>query len=243
MKEIIVLQHIACEGPGMVAEALKQKSFTIRIIRSDEGQDVPKEIGQAAGLVVMGGPMGVYEEAKYPFLTAEMKLIKNAVKAGKPVLGICLGSQLIAKALGAQVKKGPKKEIGWYPVRLSAAGAADPVMGKAPCEFMALHWHGDIFDLPPGAEPLASSDFTAHQAFRVGQNVYGILFHMEITAPMLREWTKNFSDELVAESLNGTPILAEAETHLEALHAVGRAVFGAWALRTEFGLGRAVHLV
>jgi GMP synthase (glutamine-hydrolysing) len=129
-------------------------------------------MGDAAGLIVMGGPMGVYEEARFPFLRRERNLIERALADRVPVLGICLGSQLLASALGAPVRKGLRKEIGWHPVYLEDAAGDDPLFRETPVEFDAFHWHGDVFDLPTGAVRLAHSSLTEYQAFRYGENAY-----------------------------------------------------------------------
>lgn len=225
---ILVLQHIGCETIGKIEEALKAAGLEARVIYSAEGQTVPREMGEAAGLIVMGGPMSVYEEERYPFLRDEMRLIEKAVEEEKPVLGICLGSQMLAAALGAQVSKGPQKEIGWYPVRLTPSASEDALLHGVPEWFMGFHWHGDRFNLPVGATPLASSEITPIQAFRYGKNAYGFLFHMEVTDPMIREWVRAFNAELEGIRLDGKSILAGISEHLSPLHTVGKKVFGRW---------------
>ena len=127
MKNIIVLQHIDCETPGILGDILTSRGFSLSVIRSGRNQPVPPKMGEAAGLVVMGGPIGVYEEEQFPFIRHEIELIRDAVKQEKPVLGICLGSQLLAASLGARVYKGKKKEIGWHPVRLNGEAQKDPL--------------------------------------------------------------------------------------------------------------------
>src|SRR5262249_22554762 len=144
--------------------------LSARYVRSFAGKPVPQTLDDA-GLIVMGGPMGVYEADRYPFLRQEMALIERAVGDGKPVLGVCLGSQLLAAALGADVYKGPQKEIGWYPITLSEAGARDRLLAGVPRTFIGYSWHGDVFAVPPGATGLASSELTACQAFRFAANV------------------------------------------------------------------------
>lgn len=176
MKEIILLQHADCEGPGTIGDVLDAADFRIRTVRGDRGDQVPQDLGNASGLVVMGGPMGVYEYDRYPFLRSEMRLIEKTVYGGLPVLGVCLGSQLLAAALGAKVEKGPRKEIGWYPVSLLPDASSDRLFGDLPNDFEGFHWHGDIFGVPDGATALARSELTACQAFRFDQ-AYGILFH------------------------------------------------------------------
>jgi GMP synthase-like glutamine amidotransferase len=144
----------------------------------------------------MGGPMSVNDEADYPWLKAEDRILKEALALDVPTLGICLGSQLIAKAAGGTVRQGPRKEIGWYPVRLTPAARHDRLFRESPETIEVFQWHGEYFDTPPGAVSLASSDLYQCQAFSIGQNVYGLLFHLEVTAQMVKEWVGTFKEEL-----------------------------------------------
>ena len=185
MAAVWVIQHIHCETPGTIAEALDREGISIQSVRVFAGEQIPKEMGAAAGLIVMGGPVGVYEQDRYPFLRDEICLIERALNEEKPVLGICLGSQLLASVLGGEVTKGKKKEIGWHTVTLSEAAAVDPLWKGVESSFTAYHWHGDVFELPRGAEPLASSALTPCQAFRYGDCAYGFLFHMEVTEKII----------------------------------------------------------
>ena len=225
---MLVLQHIAIETPGLIADALAQAQLTPQIIHSFAGEPVPANLDGADALLLMGGPMGVYDHPQFPFLKQEMRLIEAALRAEKPILGICLGSQLLAAALGAPVTKGKQKEIGWHPVRLTTEALQDPLWQGTVPSFTALHWHGDVFELPSGAVGLASSNLTPHQAFRYGRNAYGFLFHMELTEPMLRAWVAAFADELRASHLDGAQILAQSATHLPALHQIARPSFSRW---------------
>ena len=181
MAAVWVIQHIHCETPGIIAEALDREGISIQSVRVFAGEQIPKEMGAAAGLIVMGGPVGVYEQDRYPFLRDEIYLIEQALTEKKAILGVCLGSQLLAAVLGAKVAKGKQKEIGWYPVTLSRAAMADPLWKGIESPFTAYHWHGDVFELPRGAEALASSALTPCQAFCYGDHAYGFLFHMEVT--------------------------------------------------------------
>jgi len=183
----------------------------------------------ASGLVIMGGPMGVYERKAYPFLSDEMKLIEQALHQGKPTLGICLGSQLLAAALGAEVVKGKRKEIGWYPVSLTKEAATDPLFKGVAPYFTAYHWHGDIFPLPSGAVPLVSSTLTECQAFRYGEKSYGLLFHMEVTEGLIREMVGTFASELEEVSIDPGEIVGKIKEYLPPLQEVGKTVFGRWA--------------
>jgi len=182
----VVLRHVEHEHIGTLAQVLEQAGMECRYLDVFRGEAVPDSPAGCRGLILMGGPMGVYEADRYPFLREEQRLIRQATEAGLPVLGICLGSQLIAGALGARVYPGPKKEIGWYPVEVTAP--EDEFTAGLPLRFMAFHWHGDTFDLPAGAIHLFRSDRYENQGFRYGRNVYAIQFHLEINAAMIEEW-------------------------------------------------------
>lgn len=229
MKHVIVVQHIQCEAPGTIAEVLEGRGIPVRTVRVFDAEPVPPETGEAAGLVVMGGPMSVYEQARYPFLRDETRLLEAALRAEIPVLGVCLGSQLLASVLGADVRPGVQKEIGWHPVWLSRAAVDDPLWKTAEPRFTGFHWHGDIFDLPAGAVSLASSELTACQAFRYGQNAYGLLFHMEVTEKIISDMVRDCSDELRQAAVNGGEILAKRSEFLPKLQELGPSVFGRWA--------------
>ena len=233
MTDVIAVQHVHCETLGIIEDALSDSGLRPRHVRVFEGEPVPLEMEGAAGLIVMGGPMGVYEQDSYPHLRDEMRLIESALKDERPVLGVCLGSQLLAAALGAKVYPGPRKEIGWYEVTLAEAAAGDPVWSPVReghgSRFTALHWHGDQFELPRGTVRLASSELTENQAFAHGPGAYGILFHMELSASSVDEWTEVFADELRGARLDGGEIRAATGNHLPGLQRIGRSVFTRWA--------------
>lgn len=147
----------------------------------------------------------------------------------RPILGVCLGSQLLAAALDAPVRRGKQKEIGWHPVTLGWAAANDALWHGLPESFVAYHWHGDVFELPRGAIPLAWSKLTEHQAFRHGDSAYGLLFHLEVTQQIIRRMTRTFRGELREAGLSERPVLDGVAEHLPGLHAIGRTVFGRWA--------------
>ncbi|HLI30876.1 MAG TPA: gamma-glutamyl-gamma-aminobutyrate hydrolase family protein [Terriglobia bacterium] len=229
MNSVLAIQHIECETPGLIEEALRSAGYSVECVQSFRGQPVPKALGAARGLVVMGGPMGVYESVRFPFLRDEMRLIERTLREAKSVLGICLGSQLLAAALGSEVRKGAQKEIGWHAVTLAESALHDPLLQAASRSFTAYHWHGDVFDVPAGATSLASSDLTACQGFRYGGNAYGFLFHMEITPEILTCMLHAFRNELEEEHLSGNDIASHATEHLPRLQTIGRSVFEQWA--------------
>ncbi len=177
-----VLQHVAHEAPGSLGTALAAAGAALEVRRLDRGDAVPgpAELEGAGGLVVMGGPMGVHDDRVHPWLAPERRLLAAAVARPLPVVGICLGAQQLAAALGAEVAPGPAPEIGVGTVELTEAGRADPVLGPAGSPLPCLHWHGDTFSLPDGAVHLAASAAYPHQAFRFGPSAYGLQFHLEV---------------------------------------------------------------
>jgi GMP synthase (glutamine-hydrolysing) len=223
-----VIQHVDGEGPGLIAVALEREGVAVEVIRVDRGEPVPRELGDAGGLVVLGGPMGVYEADQYPHLRDELRLIEAALRVGAPVLGVCLGSQLLAAALGARVGPAPMKEIGWFTVTPKPAAASDRLFGPLPSSFVALHWHGDVFELPAGATSLASSTRTEHQAFRYGDLAYGILFHLEATPLEVHAMVGASADELAGTTVSGEELLAETERWAARAAELGLPLFRRW---------------
>jgi GMP synthase (glutamine-hydrolysing) len=177
----------------------------------------------------MGGPMSVYEADRLPHLRQEMRLIEWALSNGRPVLGVCLGSQLLAEVLGGKVRAGARKELGWHNVRLTEAGQRDPLWAGAPTEFPAFHWHGDVFDAPPGCESLASSEMTDCQAFRSGDSAYGLLFHLEVTGPLINGLLDTFADELRQSGGDPESVRRDTHAHLPQLAFLRARVFEHWA--------------
>ena len=185
----LVLQHIACEPPGVFEDVLIERGAAIHRVELDEGDPLP-DWQEFDLIVAMGGPMSVNDEDENPWLVEEKRLIREAVTAGMGYWGACLGVQLLASALGARVYAGSQPEVGVLPVTLTDEGIGDPVMGGLPRELPSLQWHGDTFDLPEGAVLLASSRAYPHQAFRYGSAAYGVQFHVEVTGDMAREWAQ-----------------------------------------------------
>jgi GMP synthase (glutamine-hydrolysing) len=235
MAKIWVLQHHPGETLGTIALALESAALAWQYVRTFDGHPVPKDMKGAGGLVVMGGPMGVYEQDRYPFLREEIALIQTALRDGKPVLGVCLGSQLLAAALGARVTKGQSPEIGWFPVGLEPAAKHDRLFRGLPESFVACHLHGDIFELPAGAVALAHSGKTEFQAFRYGEKSWGLLFHAEMTRGIIEAVVREFGAGLKQMGIDGDEILARADDYLPQLETIGETIYGRWAEMVEEG--------
>ncbi|MBT6175914.1 MAG: C26 family cysteine hydrolase domain-containing family [Deltaproteobacteria bacterium] len=188
MKKVLVFQHVPYEILGTLDPLLRAAGYRIRYVNFGREPDAEPDIEKYQGLVVLGGPMNVDMVEKYPHLKTEVRLIKRAMEQGIPILGICLGAQLIAKTLGAKVSKNPEKEIGWYDISLTDAGKDDPLMRHLEGTRSIFEWHSDTFGLPEGAVHLASGTSCVNQAFRYGDNVYGFQFHMEVDQPLVERW-------------------------------------------------------
>ena len=225
---VTILQHIHCETPGIISDCLQSAGIDMHFVRTFERNSIPSSLDTQAGLIVMGGPMSVYDHEQFPFLLEEQRLIEKALKDDKPVLGVCLGSQLLAATLGAEVKGGVQKEIGWYPVTLTESAASDALWKELPARFTAYHWHGDVFDLPQGAVSLASSDMTPCQGFRYGVHAYGFLFHMEVTEKIIKNMVAEFKDELEEQRITAGSIIQKTRDYLSELQTIGGKVFRRW---------------
>jgi GMP synthase-like glutamine amidotransferase len=220
---VLVMKHVDIEGPGLIEDYLRQKKIPYQILTLEPGLHLPK-LDNLTHIVILGGPMNVYEEDRYPFLRIEDFFIKEAIQRGKSILGICLGAQLIAKALGAKVFKAPVKEIGWYEVSLTRIGSIDPFFSQLPKRFSAFQWHEDTFEIPHSAILIATSSLVPYQAFRYGDNAYGLQFHLEVTQEMIREWMETYEGEF--EGPHPTPlskqkILADTQAKIEPYKRMG----------------------
>jgi GMP synthase (glutamine-hydrolysing) len=227
---ILILQHIGCEPPAAFEDELTERGVPLRRVRLDEGESPPSDRAYA-GIVAMGGPMGAYDDAVYPWLAGEKRLIAEAVRAGTPYWGVCLGAQLLAASLGAVVAAGPLPEVGVEAVTLTAAAADDPVFAAAPASFEALHWHGDTYELPAGATRLAHSAQYPQQAF-VFKRAYGVQFHLEVSAALASEWVEvpayRSSLEQVRGVGGGAVLLEDLRRASAETIPLARRLFGRW---------------
>jgi GMP synthase (glutamine-hydrolysing) len=214
---VLIIKHVDMEGPGLIEDYLKQEKIPYQILNLNTGVRFPKLDG-FTHIVILGGPMNVYEEDRYPFLKNEDLFIKEAIQRGKSVLGICLGAQLIAKALGAKVFKAPLKEIGWYDVSLTEDGSKDSLFSHLPKTLSVFQWHEDTFEMPNAGKLIATSTSVPHQAFKYGENAYGLQFHLEVTEKMIREWMESYELEFDGSQpplLSKLKILTETERKIE----------------------------
>jgi GMP synthase (glutamine-hydrolysing) len=228
---LLAFQHIACEPPAAFEDEARARGLGLVRVELDEGE-VPPDWREFDGLIVMGGPMGAYEDDSHAWLAEEKRIIAAAAHSGHPVWGVCLGAQLLAAALGAAVYPGAGgAEVGVLPVELTAAAASDPVFAGAPRTFPTLQWHGDTFDLPEGATLLATSPAYRNQAFSF-RNSYGLQFHVEVSPELAREWGEvpAYADSLERTLGPGAlpGFLAAVEASAAATLPLARSLFGRW---------------
>ena len=228
MKPVAIFRHFHSEGPGYLATFLDRHSIRWRLVRIDEGEAVPASIDAFSGLVFMGGPMSVNNPL--PWIEPSCALIRTAVTADLPVLGHCLGGQLIARALGATVARCPVKEIGWGMVRVLDNAESQRWFGDLDC-FETFHWHGETFSIPPGATRLLESEHCANQAYALG-NVFGMQCHVEMTEAMIRQWCQDGAGEIAAANSlavqSPTRMQAGMTAKVAALNAVADRLYTCW---------------
>lgn len=229
-KKAWVLQHVAFEDVGIFEPLLQARGFHLHFLEAGvDDLDLLDPLVPEL-LVVLGGPIGVYEQERYPYLQTEIEWLRKRVLAERPTLGICLGSQLIAHALGARVYPGPVKEIGWAPLTLTSQGQIAFMQHLATRDTPVLHWHGDVFDLPEKAIPLAGSQYTQYQAFSYADHqVLGLLFHPEINPSCIERWLIGHAVEIAnTPGLDIHTLRTDSKHYGEASVAQGKAFFQDW---------------
>ena len=234
MKPVAIFRHSPGEGPGYFATYLEARSLDWKLVKIDAGEAVPASAGEFSGLAFMGGPVSVNDDL--PWIPGELRLIRAAMDEGVPVLGHCLGAQLMAKALGGAVGPNPSKEIGWGRVDVADSEQARAWFG-ATRSFVSFHWHGETYSLPPGAECIASSPHCRNQAFVLGPHL-GMQCHVEMTPEMIRAWCQSGRREIERSACSTVQPVSEIESELQprtaALHAVAARLYSRWskALKT-----------
>ena len=228
MKPIRVFRHVACEPPGYLGTILERHSCPFEVICLDEGVSAPRDVNGAAGLVFMGGPGNVNEPPGW--MQQELELIHEAAVRGIPMLGICLGAQLISKALGGSVRPGATLEVGWHPVEQLADLSAPGWFAGLPSRFEVFQWHAHTFSIPPGAAALLRSRCAENQAFAIG-NILAMQFHLEITSESIKGLTQRYSGDMenVSDCVQSTTaITADLDARTHRLHEIADIVFGRW---------------
>jgi GMP synthase (glutamine-hydrolysing) len=219
----LVIQHIEYEPLGTI-EAAAPGGVDFSYIRPYRDERLPVSLDGWEALIILGGPMAVYQMDENPYLLDEMRLIEKASAAGIPTLGICLGSQLIAHAAGASVYPGSVREAGWGSVRLTSDGRSDRLFAGLAEVLPVFQLHGDTFDLPAGSVLLASNDSCRNQAFRIGDSVYGLQFHVEVTAELVRKWSDIYDDYIAGAGVNNQDLLSDLDGRCKALEPVAERV-------------------
>lgn len=217
-----ILQHVPYEGPGIIADWAIVNGHSVSVTQFfEEGFTLP-ELGAFDCLVVMGGPMGVYDESAYPWLAEEKRFIEKAIAAERRTLGICLGSQLLASVLGARIRRNQHTEIGWAPIWLTEEGAEAAILNHIPEELEVFHWHSDTFDIPDGAVNLAQSAGCRHQAFLYKDYILGLQFHIEVTRKDVMEMFENNNEDVTPDDYvqPASKILAREHPFRRANHAM-----------------------
>lgn len=213
--KIHTLQHVPFEGLGCIDQWITTKGHSANYTKLYDNPKFPT-LDEFDWLIVMGGPMGVYDEAVYPWLKEEKEFILRAIESGKTVVGICLGSQLIAEVLGAKVYPNKQKEIGWFDIHKTEFAKKHSLLEQVEEQFTVFHWHGDTFDLPTSSERLFSSDVCLNQAFLYKKKVLGLQFHFEVTSQTLKEMTENGMSELVEdETIQSASKILEQTKYIE----------------------------
>jgi GMP synthase (glutamine-hydrolysing) len=234
----LIIKHNSSEGGGLFEKILKEKGWEQEILPLYTGKAWPDSVDFYDLILLMGGPMSANDEDRYPFLKKELPFIRQVLKLGKPVLGICLGAQIMAKALGARVYPGPHKEIGWYFLNQTPSAKSDPLFSLLDSCFLVFQWHGETFDLPNGGICLAGNEAYPSQAFRFGEWAYGLQFHFEVTETMIKTWLGQWGEEIKKakpQPLTALDILRDSRIYLERLQKQVRLFFGRYLELIEQG--------
>ena len=234
MKSGLIIRHVPHEGIAGFREPIEAAGYVLDRIDVADPRFPTLDLAEPDLLIMMGGPMGVYEHEQYPWIRCQQRRLARRLELDRPTLGVCFGAQLMAAALGAEVYRGPEKEIGFHPLAVKNGDTISPLRHLA--EIPVLHWHGDTFTLPEGTELLASSDRYAHQAFRRGKNILGLQFHAEMGLdPRFHVWTEQWPGDIEAGGTTVEQLRAEHDEHGARVVAAGRAMIAEWLEGLEAG--------
>ncbi len=230
MSRLLVFQHVAAEPLGTLDRLIRRRGHRIRFVNFEREPDADPDVDSYRGLIVLGGPMNVRDHSRRAHLLVEMRAIERMLHQGKPVLGICLGAQLLAHVLGAPVERNPVPEIGWYPLHITPHGRSDAVLAPLGEVSPVFQWHACRFEIPREAIHLASTETCAPQAFRHGEAAYGFQFHLEMNPALIERWlrTPAYRDELLAQGGCADAIRAATSRHIDGMQRQAEAVFGAF---------------
>ncbi len=222
--KIHYLQHLEIEGLGSIEDWALSKNHSLSVTRLYKNESFPKQ-EDFHWLIIMGGPMSVNDANDYPWLIREKIFIRKAIEAGKTVIGICLGAQLIASALGAHIWENEFKEIGWFPIRMTSAARSSDIFSHLPETIDAFHWHGETFDLPKDATRIAGSEACVNQAFSIGNSVFGFQFHLETTEKGAEDFISHFTHELVpAPYIQPPEVILRASARFNGINTMMRSI-------------------
>lgn len=228
MKPVAICRHAAAEGPGYFADFLRKNAIDFQLVKIDEGETLPRNSGEFSGLAFMGGPMSVNDDL--PWIDDSLRLIADAASRDIPLIGHCLGGQLLARALGAKVGKNPVKEIGWGKVTVANSSEAEKWLGDR-ADFEAFHWHGETFELPENAVRILSSRWCENQAFSLGKHL-AMQCHVEMTAPMVRAWCELGEEEILQSQGQSVQDAAAMQIDLDGrirqLNRVAEKIYSTW---------------
>jgi len=235
MPKLLVFQHAASEPLGTLDPHLRREGFRIRYVNFARQPDARPALDGYDALIVLGGPMNVDQADRFPHLEHEVRVMREALDQGRPVLGICLGAQLLAHALGGHVGRASAPEIGWHDVAVSDAAGSDPLLGHFEGVERVFQWHGDTFELVSGATHLASSERCTNQAFRAGDSAWGLQFHLEVDQPMIARWLEHPNNAPVVAGLDGGPhtVLQETERCIARQHQLAERAFAGFVERVR----------
>ncbi len=228
MKKVVILRHVDCEGPGYLLDVFQRKGIPYEIVKIDEGDIVPTSTDHMLALVSMGGSMSVNDDLSW--ISSELSLLRSAADKGLPILGHCLGAQLLAKALGGEITANPVREIGWFDVSPVKNRGAELWFNGLPDRFEVFHWHGETFSTPPNAKNLLSSEYCENQCFVLG-DMLGFQCHIEMTEALVMEWAQRFKHEIDSSRTteqSSDELVRELDSRITALNKAADTIYERW---------------